>query len=32
VLRRIAEATGATSFTGDPATIKRVYNESATFF
>jgi Ca-activated chloride channel family protein len=32
VLRRIADATGARSFTGDPATIMQVYREIATFF
>ncbi|HEY1012069.1 MAG TPA: VWA domain-containing protein [Herpetosiphonaceae bacterium] len=32
VLERIAEATGARAFAGDPATIKQVYAEIATFF
>ena len=32
VLQRIAEITGAKSYTGDPATIRQVYHEIATFF
>ena len=31
-LRRIAEATGAKAFRSDPATIKQIYTEIATFF
>ena len=32
VLQRIAEATGGKAFQGNPATIKQVYTEIATFF